>query len=100
MRQFKARREPRSGTKTFFEHGRDEYLAAKVVPWVEPRRFCNALEEIHAPPGPLYKRSRYPRITLVLAPGCLESRHDINGTPIRHLPPILQRLAAPPHPLP
>ena len=53
MRQFKARREPRSGTKTFFEHGRDEYLAAKVVPWVEPRRFCNALEEIYSSLGPL-----------------------------------------------
>ena len=67
MRQFKARREPRSEKKTFFEHGREEYLAAKVPSYVEPRRFCNALEEIHAPLGPLYKRSGFPWITLVPA---------------------------------
>ncbi len=100
MRQFKARREPRSGTKTFFEHGRDEYLAAKVVPWVEPRRFCNALEEIHAPLGPLYKRSGYPWITLVLGSGCLEAGHDISGTRIRDVPAIVQRLLADADPLP
>jgi hypothetical protein len=60
MRQFKARREPRSGTKTFFEHGRDEYLAAKVVPWVEPRRFCNALQEIPTPARPPLQAQRMP----------------------------------------
>src|SRR5260370_225449 len=100
MRQFKARREPRSGTKTFFEHGRDESLAAKVVPWVEPRRFCNALEEIHAPLGLLYKRSGYPWITLVLGSGCLEAGHDISGTRIRDVPAIVQRLLADADPLP
>src|SRR5580693_7660151 len=100
MRQFKARREPRSGTKTFFEHGRDEYLAAKVVPWVEPRRFCNALEEIHTPLGPLYKRSGYPWITLVLGSGCLEAGHDISGTRVRDVPAIVQRLLAAVDPLP
>src|ERR1700719_4368079 len=100
MRQFKARREPRSGTRTFFEHGRDEYLAAKVVPWVEPRRFCNALEEIHAPLGPLYKRSGYPWITLVLGSGCLEAGHDISGTRIRDVPAIVQGLLADADPLP
>ncbi len=100
MRQFKARREPRSGTKTFFEHGREEYLAAKVVPWVEPRRFCNALEEIHAPLGPLYKRSGYPWITLVLGSGCLEAGHDISGTRIHDVPAIVQRLLADTDPLP
>ena len=77
MRQFKARREPRSGTKTFFEHGRDEYLAAKVVPWVEPRRFCNALEEIYSSLGPLYKRSGYPWISLVLGSGCAFRASDL-----------------------
>src|SRR5271169_2196837 len=100
MRQFKARREPRSGTKTFFEHGRDEYLAAKVAAWVEPRRFCNALEEIHAPLGPLYKRSGYPWITLVLGSGCLEAGHDISGTRIHDVPAIVQRLLADSDPLP
>src|ERR1700683_3612514 len=100
MRQFKARREPRSETKTFFEHGRDEYLAAKVVPWVEPRRFCNALEEIHSPLGPLYKRSGYPWITLVLGSGCLEAGHDISGTRIHDGPAIVQRLLADTDPLP
>src|SRR5260370_15700276 len=100
MRQFKARREPRSGTKTFFEHGRDEYLAAKVVPWVEPRRCCNALEEIPAPLGPLYKRSGSPWITLVLGSGCLEAGHDISGTRIRDVPAIVQRLLADADPLP
>jgi len=100
MRQFKARREPRSGTKTFFEHGRDEYLAAKVPAWVEPRRFCNALDEIHAPLGPLYKRSGYPWITLVLGSGCLEAGHDISGTRIRDVPAIVQGLLADADPLP
>src|ERR1700722_14037604 len=99
MRQFKARREPRSGTKTFFEHGRDEYLAAKVVPWVEPR-FCNALEEIYSSLGPLYKRSGYPWITLVLGSGCLEAGPDISGTRIRDVPAIVQRLLADADPLP
>src|ERR1700722_12139570 len=99
MRQFKARREPRSGTKTFFEHGRDEYLAAKVVPWVEPR-FCNALEEIYSSLGPLYKRSGYTWITLVLGSGCLEAGHDISGTRIRDVPAIVQRLLADADPLP
>jgi hypothetical protein len=94
MRQFKARREPRSEKKTFFEHGRDEYLATKVAAWVEPRRFCNALEEIHAPLGPLYKRSGYPWITLVLGSGCLEAGHDISGTRIHDVPAIVQRLLA------
>jgi hypothetical protein len=100
MRQFKARREPRSEKKTFFEHGRDEYLAAKVAPHVEPRRFCNALEEIHAPLGNLYKRSGYPWITLVLGSGCLEAGLDISGTRIHDVPAIVQKLLAHQDPLP
>jgi hypothetical protein len=100
MRQFKARREPRSEKKTFFEHGRDEYLTAKVAPYVEPRRFCNALEEIHAPLGPLYKRSGYPWITLVLGSGCLEAGLEISGTRIHDVPAIVQQLLADQDPLP
>ena len=100
MRQFKARREPRSGTKTFFEHGRDEYLAAKVPAYVQPARFCNALEEIHASLGKYYKRSGYPWITLVLGSGCLEAGHDISGTRIHDVPTIVERLLADHDPLP
>jgi len=100
MRQFRARREPRSEKKTFFEHGRDEYLKAKVAPFVQPRRFCNALEEIHAPLGAFYKRSGYPWITLVLGSGCLEAVHDISGTRIHDVPAIVQRLLADQDPLP
>ncbi len=100
MRQFKARREPRSGTKTFFEHGRDEYINAKVAPYVQAPRFCNALEEIHAPLGNLYKRNGYPWITLVLGSGCLEAGHDISGTRIHDVPAIVQRLLADQDPLP
>jgi hypothetical protein len=100
MRQFKARREPRSERKTFFEHGREEYLAAKVPSYVEPRRFCNALEEIHAPLGPLYKRSGFPWITLVLGSGCLEAGLDISGTRIHDVPAIVQQRLADQDPLP
>jgi hypothetical protein len=100
MRQFKARREPRSGTKTFFEKGREEYLAAKVAPYVQPPRFCNALEEIHASLGPLYKRKGYPWITLVLGSGCLEAGHDISGTRIHDVPALVQGLLKDQPPLP
>jgi hypothetical protein len=98
MTQFVARRI--SGTKTFFEHGRDEYLAAKVPGYVKPARFCNALEEIHDPLPALYKRHGFPWITLVLGSGCLEASQDISGTEIREVPAIVQRLLAEEPPLP
>lgn len=98
MTQFVARRA--SGTKTFFERGRDEYLAAKVPAYVKPARFCNALEEIHDPLPTLYKRHGFPWITLVLGSGCLEASQDISGTEIREVPAIVQRLLAEEPPLP
>jgi hypothetical protein len=94
MTQFPSRRASRAGTKTFFERGREEYLAAKVAPQVEPPRFCNALEEINEPLGNLYKRNGFPWITLVLGSGCLEAGHDISGTRIRDVPAIVRRLLA------
>jgi len=100
MTQFKSRREPRAGTKTFFEHGRAEYLAAKVAPQVKPPRFCNALEEINEPLGNLYKRHGFPWITLVLGSGCLEAGQDISSTRIRDVPAIVRRLLAGQAPLP
>jgi hypothetical protein len=92
MTQFKARREPRSGTKTFFERGRHEYLESNVPAFIEPPLFCNALETIYAPLGSNYKKHGYPWITLVLGSGCLEAGHDIAGTGVDEVPATVQRL--------
>jgi hypothetical protein len=99
MTQYSSRREPR-GAKTFFEHGREQYLAAKVAPFVKPPRLCNALEEINEQLGKYYKRSGFPWITLVLGSGCLEAGHDIGGTRIRDVPASVRQLLASQPPLP
>lgn len=92
MTQFKARREPRAGTKTFFDRGRMDYLESKVPAFIDPPKFCNALETIYAPLGTNYKRHGYPWITLVLGSGCLEAGHDIGGTGVDEVPATVERL--------
>jgi hypothetical protein len=92
MTHFVARRPSRAETKTFFEHGRDEYLISKVAPQVQPPRLCNALEEINEPLGALYKKKGYPWISLVLGSGCLEAGLDIRSTGIQRVPGIVRRL--------
>ena len=100
MTTYISRRGSRAETRTFFEHGRDEYLKAKVAPQVEPRRLCNALEEINEPLGGLYKKRGFPWITLVLGSGCLETGLDISSTEVRSVPGIVRRLLADQPPLP
>ena len=100
MTTYVSRRESRAEIKAFFEHGREEYLAAKVAPQVEPPRLCNALEEINEPLGGLYRKKGYPWITLVLGSGCLEAGLDISSTGVRSVPGIVSPLLADQPPLP